>query len=1054
MSSLEKLIICGVRSFSPDRREGIAFEKPITLIVGQNGSGKTTIIECLKASISGELPPNSKSGQYFIHDPKLNGSAEVRAQIRLIFREHQNRKKIQVVRSFQLSHIKTRKIDSKVSGDLKPQFKVLESVLQTKDEESGQVTSISHKCADINTQVPILFGVSNSIIENVLFCHQEDSNWPLQDMVKVKKKFDELFGSTRYSKALEYITKLKSEYNKKIKDKALFNENLKQKIDFLEGIINKKNQCLLRKTEINKEMQILNSRLDSHIEIKQEMMVNVDKLDKLRTELASEWMLADSHIKEIGKMENDLLNSNYSKLKDEFEIDSILNLEKKEIQSLNSKIKNLQDEKNHIRNELEKFGTNNSIDEFNQRKRELIRKVTEIKKITTMKEILLFLENSLTILNGQLINYKELNWESIYETISKMELNKSDMISLITNLKEDLNFKIEEKKKMQESINNKKNEQIKVQRDLDIISQQIKEKTHLDNELHSLKLKIQKNKDNFNINEKPISTDYLNNIYNCTYNLGVINGEISILERIKSFDTFNNQFFEYDENTNSFNEMIEQRKIEYQSKKNETSNYWKEFEFMISNCEIKSDISMLEFNYKFLLEKLEKFPIDIEDQQLQLKSSLTQIEIELMIIDENIQRLELESQEITNKIQISELEIKNLENELCKKKECLNNFIKEIEQDFEFLFANRQNFEVPNKDISNKNLIQSLFAIQEEEANINNKIIKSNQIIEELNIVAKLNKEKKQHDSSKKNANAIINQIYSLLGICKSDYLTENDFDHYKEFIQESYLKKKNELDTLQIEIEKIQCELSKLKGEYKANDEWLNKFISDSKGYTSLEELSEKYLSGVFEQQTMSLCVKDMEKYHKSLQKALMKFHIDKMTEINRTIKELWNITYKGHDIDYIAIRSDVEENEENFVADSNQKSSRTPGTKSFNYRVVMIQNGIELDMKGRCSAGQRVLACIIIRLALAESFCANCGILALDEPTTNLDRFNIKGLAEALSYLIKFRKQQKNFQLIIITHDENFVRVMAQEQQCDHFFHVSKDEKGYSTIRQVDFH
>jgi DNA repair protein RAD50 len=32
-------------------------------------------------------------------------------------------------------------------------------------------------------------------------------------------------------------------------------------------------------------------------------------------------------------------------------------------------------------------------------------------------------------------------------------------------------------------------------------------------------------------------------------------------------------------------------------------------------------------------------------------------------------------------------------------------------------------------------------------------------------------------------------------------------------------------------------------------------------------------------------------------------------------------------------------------------------------------------------------VLACLIIRLALAETFCLNCGILALDEPTTNLD-------------------------------------------------------------------
>lgn len=62
------------------------------------------------------------------------------------------------------------------------------------------------------------------------------------------------------------------------------------------------------------------------------------------------------------------------------------------------------------------------------------------------------------------------------------------------------------------------------------------------------------------------------------------------------------------------------------------------------------------------------------------------------------------------------------------------------------------------------------------------------------------------------------------------------------------------------------------------------------------------------------------------------------------------------------------------------------------------MIQNGSELNMRGRCSAGQKVLAAIIIRLALAETFCVNCGIFTLDEPTTNLDRANIESLAENL--------------------------------------------------------
>lgn len=110
---------------------------------------------------------------------------------------------------------------------------------------------------------------------------------------------------------------------------------------------------------------------------------------------------------------------------------------------------------------------------------------------------------------------------------------------------------------------------------------------------------------------------------------------------------------------------------------------------------------------------------------------------------------------------------------------------------------------------------------------------------------------------------------------------------------------------------------------------------------------------------------------------------------------------------------------------------------------------------MRGRCSAGQKALASIVIRLALAESFCVStgayfpgtlawckgvasteimcirvasvvststsalthhpsltctliAGILALDEPTTNLDTDNKQGLAKALAGIIAARAGQ----------------------------------------------
>jgi DNA repair protein RAD50 len=139
-----------------------------------------------------------------------------------------------------------------------------------------------------------------------------------------------------------------------------------------------------------------------------------------------------------------------------------------------------------------------------------------------------------------------------------------------------------------------------------------------------------------------------------------------------------------------------------------------------------------------------------------------------------------------------------------------------------------------------------------------------------------------------------------------------------------------------------------------------------------------------------------EVQEKHDALEEALMKYHHEKMKEINRTLSDFWKMTYKGNDIDTIEIKSDVE------------KSATNARIRSYNYRIVLkTHDNTELDMRGRCSAGQKVLSSIIIRLSLAETFCAHCGILALDEPTTNLDLENIEGLANALIDIIESRKR-----------------------------------------------
>ena len=183
-----------------------------------------------------------------------------------------------------------------------------------------------------------------------------------------------------------------------------------------------------------------------------------------------------------------------------------------------------------------------------------------------------------------------------------------------------------------------------------------------------------------------------------------------------------------------------------------------------------------------------------------------------------------------------------------------------------------------------------------------------------------------------------------------------------------------------------------------------------------------------------------DLNEYHVALEKALQAFHNEKMQQINSIIRELWQRVYRNSDIDYIQIVSD----------DDKSAPSTSRVIRSYNYRVIMKIGEAELDMRGRCSAGQKVLACLIIRLALAETFCLNCGMLALDEPSTNLDKKNSQSLAQALSSLMTSRYHQHNFQLIIITHDEEFAHTIGQKQLCDTLWRVSKDDEGFSRINE----
>jgi DNA repair protein RAD50 len=59
-------------------------------------------------------------------------------------------------------------------------------------------------------------------------------------------------------------------------------------------------------------------------------------------------------------------------------------------------------------------------------------------------------------------------------------------------------------------------------------------------------------------------------------------------------------------------------------------------------------------------------------------------------------------------------------------------------------------------------------------------------------------------------------------------------------------------------------------------------------------KDIDEAYKSKRVELITTELANHDLDKYYKALDQTLMKFHNDKMQEINKIVKELWQQTYQ----------------------------------------------------------------------------------------------------------------------------------------------------------------
>ncbi|KFK31167.1 hypothetical protein AALP_AA6G077500 [Arabis alpina] len=1309
MSTVDKMLIKGIRSFDPENKNVITFFRPLTLIVGSNGAGKTTIIECLKVSCTGELPPNARSGHSFIHDPKVAGETETKAQIKLRFKTAAG-KDVVCIRSFQLTQ--------KAS---KMEYKAIESVLQTINPHTGEKVCLSYRCADMDREIPALMGVSKAILENVIFVHQDESNWPLQDPSTLKKKFDDIFSATRYTKALEVIKKLHKDQAQEIKTYKLKLENLQtlkdaayklresiaqdqertesSKVQMLEletsiqrvdGEVHSKEMMLkdLRKLQDQvsrktaerstlfkeqqrqyaalpeenedtiEELKEWKSKFEERIALLETKIRKMERemddtettisslhnaktnymleISKLQTEAEAHMLLKnerDSTIKKtffhhnlgnvpstpfstevalnltnriksrLGELEMDLLDKKKSnetalsmawdcymdandrwknieaqkRAKDEIKTGISKRMQEKEMERdsfefeiSNVDVKQIDEREKLVQVELERKSKQNSErgfgSEIEQKQHEIYSLEQKIKALNRERDVMAGDAEDrvkLSLKKTELENLRKKHKKILDECKDKIrgvlkgrlppeKDMKKEIVQALRSIEreyDDLSLKSREAEKEVNML------QMKIQEGNSNLSKHHKDtesrKRYIESKLQALK------QESFSIEAYPKllesakdRRDYHKSEYNMADGMRRMFAPFERLARenhscpccertfaseeednfvkkqrlkfsntgerakellaeaskadtiFQQLDKLRSVFDEYSKLSSEIIPLAEKALQEHTEELDQKSEALDDVLGILAQIKADKDsvealVQPLENADRFFQEMV-SYQKQIEDLEYKLDfrglgiKTMEQIQSELSSLQSTKDKLHNELEKLRDEQIYMERDISSLQarwHSLREEKARAANLLRDVtktEEDLERLAEEKSQL-----DHDVKYLTEALGPLSREKEQLlsdyNDMKVKRNQEYEEqaerkrnyqqevealLKANSKINEyhnlkkgerlndiqeKQRSSESQLQSLEARRNEIAAELNKNKDlmrnqDQLRRNIEDNLNyrttkaeveeltreiELLEEQILKiggipaVEAEIVKISRERERLLSELNRCRGTVSVYESSISKNRVELK-QAQYKDIDKRHFDQLIQLKTTEMANKDLDRYYNALDKALMRFHTMKMEEINKIIRELWQQTYRGQDIDYIRIHSD----------------SEGAGTRSYSYKVLMQTGDTELEMRGRCSAGQKVLASLIIRLALAETFCLNCGILALDEPTTNLDGPNSESLAGALLRIMEDRKGQENFQLIVITHDERFAQMIGQRQHAEKYYRVAKDDMQHSII------
>jgi len=1308
MAQIKKLQVQGIRSFGPeaDDRQNIEFFAPLTLILGQNGCGKTTIIECLKYVTTGDVPPGSGRGQSFVHDPKMAREASVKGQVKLQFIGVGNTNTLKVIsRSMEASQ-KLKNIT----------IKTLDSTITTKNVDTGVQNQLSSKCADINAEMYNCLGVSRPILNYVIFCHQEDSNWPLEEGSKVKDKFDEIFNSAKYKNCLKNIKDVRKTEMDKLK---LDKNNMEHYKSDKEYSDQKNNELKRKKAELERIEEAV-AKITEDLAPLKEALLQVQEEEKGYSEIQKKLAEAQTSLDHC-KKEKSLLEDQITEiLPEEEDHDSIV----KRRDGIEQETKVKEKELKQLRSEIETINTNLDKGEKKlQKNAALIGNAVGLRDqhVANVKERENLAESALTELN-----LEEHSGGDISQTLKREEQKIKNQVKVLKAENRDKEAKVDEeidqlkskktgleegkRREQTELVANKKEialmkrqlndlegaaeklakiksdweegakqlEREKTKVDLKALQEEIDQEkvtvNDLDNKAQKLRDESKSLEENQSILQKmahltediELKEKKLKKIMNKRNSdflqlFGVVpdtkrlkgmwkDGQDGADKKLKEFESdrkkIENELTAKTLSKKDLKKNLEKkssRKQQLEAKVGDILGPEDDIEAEIASSQESLELSRKElavkeagkFTYREMIDRMKAMGSDpacptcnrafhakneAKELVAELEDIISSIPNKVKSLETKVKKLSLKLEQLQKiRPEVHELKgvrieiedgvkkMEQLEKEMKKMKEGLD----EGEEDWNMTELNVSLFRQVGEDVQvadglvreivqleekkeeiglhvDKKGGRSLEVVRQEEEDVGSKlrisrrnlescqdtVNKQSALINDLearqnkltnkkleiegqqqqraNMVAKKEEmekkvekageqmkkceqelepireqlEEKENQKRKliRDGERAVETIMErerklerfLEGLQRLDTLISNYADGEKEenlarlkrdkteiegkitelkdekreseeqvsrlklavSNQESrrrmfddnlrlrdYKSKEAKCDRIVRSQEKLLDEMDWKKVEKKKNElshqyNKLNAERSNKDGQIAevtrsvrdmerevaqpkLRDAAAKYKEMAVKHKLRLKVAEDLNKYYIALDFAIMKYHKEKMKVVNKIIRELWRNTYRGNDIDYIEIKT---------TEDSEVAGAGADKKKVYNYRVVMVKNETEMDMRGRCSAGQKVLSSLIIRLALAETFSTNCGIIALDEPTTNLDRENIESLALALADIATKRAAQRNFQLVVITHDEEFIEQLSRCDQIQHYQKVSRNARGLSEVRKMN--